>query len=92
MLLVTLDAVLDKGTQRLVVELQYEDPDLGYRFSHVKRITGAADVPEAVPIPLADRDRRTFSYQVSSVTADNAVHQALPVQATAQYLDLTPPP
>src|SRR5262249_49673866 len=54
------DADMLETAHRLVVEIAYEDTDAGYRFSHVKRILAAADVPENVTLPLLDRNKRTY--------------------------------
>lgn len=86
------DGLLSKSLSRLVVEIEYEDADAGYRYSSVREIAGEADKPYSVKIPLMDKNKQTYRYQVTAVGTDNSVRRGQMVEAKDAYLLAIAPP
>lgn len=86
-----LDAQLTAALARLVVQVDYEDTDTGYRFSSVTRITNNTEVPANLRIPILNRNKRSYNYQITAVGADNSVRRGNAVAATDSYLLAVPP-
>ncbi len=88
---ILVDAILNPGVAKLIVDIEYQDATAGYRFSHVKEIGGPADKPYHVAIPLMDPAQRAFTYQVSAVGTDNSVHIGQATSSTAPLIIALPP-
>jgi hypothetical protein len=86
-----LDAAYDESLRRLVVELEYHDPAVGYRFTQVKRITSEEEAFSNLEIPVLDPARKSFRYRVTAVGADNTVRRSEYVETTEEYLPIAAP-
>ena len=80
------DAVLEQTTARLVLELSYQDPKHGYRFSAVKRISNEADAFSNLSIPVLDPEHKTYRYRITSIGTDRSVRRGEFIESTDEYL------
>jgi hypothetical protein len=89
---VLVDALWDDTLAHYVLQLDYTDTTNNYRFSTVKRLSGEAEIPVSLSIPILDRNQRDYHYQVTILGKDNGVHRSPPVQAQETYLLMSAAP
>lgn len=85
------DAIMDADTARMILELSYEDPANGYRFSDLRRISKPEEAFFNLEIPVLDPALRMIRYRVTAIDRSNNVRRGDFVETEDTFIAMVAP-